>query len=283
MKKFLIFLIIIIILGAVVFYIGWVQFQVGEDEYGVVFTRTNGWDSEVIEPGVFNWRWEKLIPRNMTLHIFKIQPYSTRVQVSGKLPSGELYSEYLDGDVNLSYTMDVYYTFKIKPETLPELAAEENFTPESMEAWYQDFSESCSESATLFVRDMILSDNMASSGSIDLIEFEKDFFNRLSRQYSYVEFLTVSPREISLPDIDLYLAGKQTYFAIIEARERTLSESTIKATSEKIDTESQLEKLREYGKVLTEFPILLDYLALKMDTGSNPLELEEIFPLEIIE
>lgn len=283
MKKFLAFLIIIIILGGVVFYLGWVQYKIGEDEYGVVFTRTNGWDSTTIEPGVFNWRWEKLIPRNMTIHVFEIKPYTTSLKAVGHLPSGDLYSQYLDGKVDFSYSIEIFYSFKIKAEALPRLASEEDFTPDTMDQWYEDFSESCNELALNYIRNLLKSGEITDRGDIDFIHFEEDFFSHLEKQFDFIEFLTISLKEIRLPDIDLYNAGKDVYFSIIDARETSLAEATIKATFEQVEIAEQLEKLREYGKVLTEYPILLDYFALKNETGTNPLELEDIITLDIVE
>ena len=45
MKRFGVLMVVLLLLGGVVFYVGWVQIHIPAGHYGVVFTRTNGWES----------------------------------------------------------------------------------------------------------------------------------------------------------------------------------------------------------------------------------------------
>jgi hypothetical protein len=57
MKKFIFLFIILLIAGGCAFFFGWIQILIPAETYAVAFTKTGGFDDEVIEPGKFVWRW----------------------------------------------------------------------------------------------------------------------------------------------------------------------------------------------------------------------------------
>jgi hypothetical protein len=76
MKAFLITLIILVVLAGAAFYFGWLQILLPAENYAVIFTKTGGYDETVVRPGEFSWRWQRLIPTNMTVYTFDLHPRS---------------------------------------------------------------------------------------------------------------------------------------------------------------------------------------------------------------
>src|SRR6056297_3206225 len=101
--KLVLFLILLILIGGAAFYFGWIQFQLDEHTYGVVFSKTSGYEEEVLRPGEFNWRWEALIPTNMTLHEIEVLPRSVDLEKSGSLPSGSIYAQAVEASTDFKY------------------------------------------------------------------------------------------------------------------------------------------------------------------------------------
>lgn len=89
MKKALASLIILILFGGVVFYLGWVQFDVPIGNYGLMLSKTSGVYPELIQSGTFLWRWERLLPTNTQLRIFSLDPVSQTDTFNSSLPSAQ--------------------------------------------------------------------------------------------------------------------------------------------------------------------------------------------------
>ena len=86
-------------------------------------------------PGVFVWRWERVIPNNVTLFLFELQPHSIETRLSGELPSAEAVAGMLPGAADFRYQATVTVTFAVRPEALPELVSGQGLTPEDLAQW----------------------------------------------------------------------------------------------------------------------------------------------------
>lgn len=275
MRRFLISLVILVLAGGAVFYFGWVQLQLPANTYGVVFTKTGGWDDTIIEPGEFRWRWERLLPTNFTLLVFPSTPHTSVVTASGTLPSGDVYGEYLDPTPDFDYEIKVELSFRVRPEDLPQLAAEEGLEPEGLEEWY-GLQESRIQDAT---RSMVgelyeAAYEQSRDRTVQLGSLEDELTDRLSERFSSLQFISAVPTTVKIPDFGLYEAARSLYFETIDARRAAVAESEFAAEEERISQRSQLETLRLYGEVLSEFPVLLDYFSLSAEQGFDPLRLD---------
>ena len=86
-KKFFANFIVLLIFSAVVFFIGWIQFYVRPGTCAIMKSKTGGLYHSAVVPGVFTWRWERLLPTNVSLEIFDLSVYKATQSVSGELPS----------------------------------------------------------------------------------------------------------------------------------------------------------------------------------------------------
>jgi len=266
MKKFLVSLVILIIAGAVVFYFGWVQLQLPADTYAVAFTKTGGWDSSVLEPGRFIWRWERVIPTNFELYTYQLQTRQSTLNATGTLPSGDVYSQYLPGNPSFSYSLDVTVSYRLKPDALPQLTRDGLLSPDSLDAYYSHFETGLLSTLQKMVP--ALMNQKAGIQSIGPASIGPDLVSQLSSQFPDFTFFSAAVTKFQLPDLALYSKAQSSYTSLIDNKTRALEQATQAAAQQQVNKTNTLDLLRQYGEVLTQYPILLKYLAL--ENGKNP-------------
>lgn len=281
MRKFLVGLFILLIAAGAVFYIGWVQIRIPAGSYGVVFTKTGDWDETVIRPGEFHWRWERLLPTNFTLHVFPATAHRVDLRSSGTLPSAEVYAEYLEDSPDFGYQIDLTVAYRIRASELPRLAREQGLRPADLEEWYNDYDDRITDQARGLVREVYTEAQEESPGRIHLASLEKELTDAFAEEFSDLEFLQVVPTRVSVPDFDLYEAGRSLYFETVEARRAAITEDAFEAEERRITEESRLGTLKRYGEVLSEFPVLLDYFSMSAEQGVDPLALRSLWNQEL--
>ena len=268
MAKFLVILVILIVIGGVVFFFGWIQFQLPENTYAVIFTKTGGWDSQVIEPGKFIWRWERLIPTNLKLHKYSLAAYSRTISSIGTLPSANLYSQILEPHPDFEYSIEIFISCSLKPEYLPTLASEHHALPDTIDQWYSDYVASMVTGASTILADIAGDPDFRLDVFRNVAEFELLLKERIADDYQEINIHALSIRDIKLPDIELYRIAKEQYLILAfkrqEAREIALEE-TARATAL---TEQQFLVLERYGDLLDRYPDIMQILTLDDQTLS---------------
>ncbi len=271
MKKVLIGLVVILVLGGVVFYFGWIQFLIPDDGYGVVFSRTHGWEAEIVRPGEFQWRWQRLIPTNMELYVFDSEPRTIDIDASGSLPSGEIYRTVLADQPDLSYEISAAVTIAIAPEALPQLAEEDGLRPDGLDQWYERTVDAMKTAAVDRLIDMLSDGDAVDELSIESIEDQ--LLDYLADRHPRLRIKQVAVRSYRVPDFALYQEARSLYRTQLEAE----TDALIAASAERADRQARDEEiqrsLRSYGEVLDEYPILLEYFQL----GVDPFQFQRLF------
>jgi len=267
MKAFLIILVILVVLAGTAFYFGWVQILLPPENYAVVFTKIGGYDDQVIRPGEFSWRWERLIPTNMTLYTFDLHPRTLEVSFEGSLPSGQLYSSILPENPDFSLSGNVTIQFGIVPESLPALVAEEKLSPEALDDFYEAKAEQISNR---------IMDKLKSATLNQQMERE------LAREFPDFKILSLRTETVRVPDLELYDLARQSYKELVEIRDRSREEAVARMAVEQVWAENArdqeretLEALREYGKLLNEYPILLKAMYVQKLSGDKVITIPE--------
>jgi hypothetical protein len=269
MKAFIIILGVLLLLGAAAFFVGWIQILIPAGTYAVIHTKTGGYEEQVVESGEFLWRVERLLPTNMKIYRFTIEPYQVAIPViQGTLPSGDLYASAMEYTPDFSYKISLRATISLVPSELPRLVAEEELRPDELEQWMRGKGERIG----VQVAGIIRSDPMR----LNELGYQQTLSEQISRlsEFSGIRIHQITPVELRLPDPELYQLAKDTYFGLAAARQtRDLAA---------IDEEkSNLKVLREYGELLTEYPVLLEFLYLKELKGEGvealEMEIPEIF------
>jgi hypothetical protein len=91
-------------------------------------------------------------------------------------------------------------------------------------------------------------------------------------------FSEISIPSYRVPDLELYREAKAQYMELMEVQTETRAREITRTAGREVTETSKIEILREYGQLFTEFPILLQYLA--MEGNLEELTGEEIEALE---
>ncbi|MBN2553183.1 MAG: hypothetical protein JXB06_10460 [Spirochaetales bacterium] len=281
MKAFLIILVILVILAGVAFYFGWVQIKLPAENYAVVFTKTGGYDQQVIPPGEFTWRWERLIPTNMTLYVFDLHPRKRDISFQGSLPSAELYSSVLPESPDFSLRGTVSVEFAVSPESLPALVAEQKLRPEDLDDFYSARAEEISDRVVETLKQI-------DAQAVDSLTLSRRLEEELASEFTDLQLRALKVDLLEVPDLRLYELARSSYQDLVEVRDRSRNEAVARLAEEQVRAENardqeraSLEALREYGKLLEEYPVLLKAMAVQKLSGDQVITIPE-FDLESI-
>ena len=250
MKKALASLIILILFGGVVFYLGWVQFDVPIGNYGLMLSKTSGVYPELIQSGKFLWRWERLLPTNTQLRIFSLDPVSQTDTFNSSLPSAQLYATKLEGSPDFTYTITVESRAKINPQNLIPLVEQHNLQDqEALEQLIRDEIHQFNVAVTAYLLEETQNDTTGSRiQTVTTQELVKA--TKLKESTPWLEIVSTDIRNVKMPDTSLYLAAKNAYL-----------NSIIEGTGAKEITESNnFTALVNLGEILTKYPALVEFM-----------------------
>jgi len=279
MKKFVISFIILLLLGGTAFFFGWMNIWVPADAYAVMVSKTSGYDEDLIGPeSPFIWRWQHLLPTNVTLHVFHIEDHTADLSSSGTLPSGELFAKAAPFTPDFNYSINFTVTFRLRPRALIALVRDENLTEETLPEYYTEKQEEISRA--------VLEEILGLSGKEEVtllgnpFALETELIKKLRDRFSAIEITRISPAgKINIPDPEVYFQARRNYLALLE-EQRTLEIQRLRRSQELFERddiafERSIVQLERYGKLLEKYPVLLKYLYI---TGNNAgaAELPEI-------
>ena len=272
MRKVIVILILLILLAGTGFGFGYVPLRLEPGTQAVLFTKTSGWEEEPFRAGEFAWRWEFLVPTNATLYVFPDESRVLGVDSEALLPSGNLYSEYLEGTPELNEVFAANVRYRIAAEALPDLAPN-GLRPEGLEDWYTEMDDRVA-ALTLRMADQVVAATLsADAGGLAAGEVAEQLQTRLQDRLTELEILSVVVNELRLPDMQLYIAGRSAYFQVQQAREDSLISAARELAGAQAASDQPINNLERYGQVLSEFPVLLEYLEIAAQNGSDPLDL----------
>jgi hypothetical protein len=267
MKKFLIFLLFLLILGGAGFFFGWAQFNVPLGTYGVMRSKTYGTEAELVRDGEIRWVWYKLIPTNVEILVFSPRLVNHSVKSSGSLPSGKLYASLAGLEADFSWEIKGDFSFSIKPEALPSLVLRENIAnQQDLEALEDDYA---ARIETLVLRR--LSSYGEDADKMDTLLFAA-FLPEITREieavYPDLEKVNCRVQVIRFPDLELYRSVRGLYDEYLARQRRVLEDGVIRNAESNMGTRLRLDELEKYGEILTRYPILLQFLALERGSSS---------------
>jgi hypothetical protein len=254
MKKLLVFLVFILILGGIVFGFGWVQIQVPVGSAGVLRSKTHGVDPEAIVEGRFQWVWYRLIPTNTQIEVFQTGTHIYPINVTGSLPSGTTYSSFAGMSQTFDYRVQGTLSFRINPDSLPGLVKAGGVTDQaSLDAYTERLANQMQNAIVLQV--MEAAERAVSVET--LLANPEEIAAALSLQFDSVENLTVSLRTLSYPDYTLYTALRSLYQEYLTAQKGALAAQAVSEANRHISSQVRMDELARYGELLTRYPVLL--------------------------
>jgi hypothetical protein len=266
MKKILFVLILLIILGGTVFFLGWAQLTVPPGSYGVMRSKTHGLESQVISDGEFRWSWYKLIPTNAEISVFTLGPVKHSIRSSGSLPSGQVYASLAGLDADFSWEISGELSFSIRPEALPELTTRENVrTNEELRK--------AEENLALKIENLALQRLKIYAGGEDEKKMESliltgsipELNSEIQALFNEIENLNCAIRVVRYPDYALYQSVKALYQEYMTQQNTILKQDILRDAQKRIETRIRLSELDSYGELLTKYPVLIQYLSIGKD------------------
>jgi len=267
MKKFLITLLILIILCAAAFFIGWVQFSVPPGLYGVINSKTHGVDPETVRSGEFRWLWYKLIPTNVKIAVFRIEPVKFHVDFNSSLPSGDSYASFAGLEANFSWELKGDITFSLDPAALVSVVSRYNLaSQEDLDAHMQNIAQN--------IEVIIL--RVLSSAETDSLRLEKilagnadaEMEKEIKDQFPQIRDFSFIIQSVKYPDFVLYRQVRLLYDEFLTKQREYVAAAFGRRAENHIEAQFHFGELERYGELLTKYPVLLEYLAMNMDNDN---------------
>ena len=265
-------------------YTGWVQYDIPEGYGGLIHTKfsfkdgakTGGFDEAITVHDGLHWRWEKLFPTNLTMHVYPLEIRTVTLSSQGTLPSGDIYLDYI-GEQDASrfnWNISVSLSYRLKEESIPRLADEKGIFPEDLEEFFSEEEQLMEREMFGFIKDYSPED----SGTAYWAGIEED----LNRLHPFLEITSLAPESIIQPDLVLYEKARSLYFAYLDEKNRALEEMIARVAPRTTVNEEKMKVLEEYGKVLTEYPVLIDFFALDKNNDFGRFTPDQLMP-EVLE
>lgn len=218
---FFCFIIILAFAGAV-FYFGWTQFKLKPNQLGFVSSKIMGLNKNPVEYGKFSWNWDFLIPTNATLTIFDLKQYNIEKNVQGSLPNSEIFKESFNEKLNFDYNISFDFKILISKQNLVNLF-EKNLISNQQEL--ENYIDSaCEESAKNLENNILLQKENNNSFKPELLSQEELFqLANVKSSFPDLDFSSISVKNSTLPDIELYKKIRTEYISGITYYEPTIT------------------------------------------------------------
>jgi len=270
MKKFVFFLIFLILIAGTVLYFGWIR--IPENSYGVFFSTITGYDKNVFETGNFYFKWQKLIPKNSKTYIINNVFRKRDITIRGTLPSGDVYSKALQGNPDFSYSVSTAITYSISKDFIMEYVTK-NGTNEILDQTGIDnfFIETDKQIQSLlrnYIENNFLTnlEGPQNNASIELKAFAPEVLKeKITPNISSIIISDLAVTNSYFPDINLYRIAAKQYMEILADKRKMLLEEELKTASRDADLAKRFETLQKYGELLNKYPVLLEYFKINPD------------------
>ncbi len=264
MKKIAFWFVIILLLSGVVFFFGWTQYKLDKDTYGVIHTKTSGYNEKPIKSGEFSWTFLALIPKNLTITQIPSNNRIISVSVEDELPSAELYRIMAVGDPDFSYKLHIDIPYAIKEDACVKLVSEYGLNEHNSAGWFMETDEKVRQTAHELLVDLF-SDNVSMYEDKKLLSSTISSYlqKELSNYFAELSFGEIMTSFSRLPDYNLYLKTKSDYQDLIELKNKTLANAINNAPEKVANDLLYIDKLESYGKLLSQYPVLLEYLQIE--------------------
>jgi hypothetical protein len=227
----------------------------------VIRSKTHGVDPRLVRSGEFRWIWYKLIPTNVQITVFLLEPVNHTFTVTNTLPSAATYAAFAGISADFSWNIDASISFRLETDDLVSLLTEKNISDQAaLEAYERDMA----EKIEVFIlqkavswEDGVKLEEMLTGGSSAGLEREiQGQFPRI-RDFSFVV------RQARFPDFALYKQIRLLYEDFVMKQREYMSASLTRKAEERIDTHLRFNELEQYGELLTKYPVLLQYLEME--------------------
>lgn len=256
-KKVLWNIFILAVFACAVFYIGWITFRVKPGYCAIMTSKTSGVYEKPVVSGVFAWRWERLLPTNVSLETFDLAPYKTTQTVAGELPSSKVYKDFAAADADFSYNIKLNISMSITPEEILALyKANKIRTNEDLQEYYGTKS----KIAASLLADSIIKSNTGSMVKLSALS-ESQILEILMNSKNEFKGMAISSVEIAdckIPDIEIYNKAKDSYDSFQKMLESKLEVQAGKNAESYVEMDKTMKQFEKIGSLMKTYPNLQD-------------------------
>ncbi len=253
-KKFFLNIFILVTAAAVVFYFGWMQFRVSQGTYVVMTSKTSGINEQVLRYGEFVWKWQNLLPTNVTLIPFSEKSYAVVYTEKGSLPSAELYCAQVDGPADFTYNISMEVSSVIDENEVLSLVKEGKVhSQEELDSFMKErnlmFAKHVAEylvrngSSKYFGQSFILSGTEATELS-----------GKFGNNFRGISFSMVKVNNAKLPDMDVYERARQSFNVFQDGVDKELNVIAKDFADSLFDDDRTMKQLEEFAKLMEKYP-----------------------------
>lgn len=273
MKKFIFFLLFLLIAGGTAFFFGWTHLNVPPGSYGVIRSKTHGLDTNIVREGEVRWLWYKLIPKNVKITVFTPETVKYPIRSSGSLKSGDVFASLAGMNADFSWDIKGELSFNIRPESLPELTARENIKDDAdLKNAETRLADRLGAQALQRIISYIDNGDENKMESLLFGASLPDLENDLVRDFPEIENLNCSIQITRYPDFALYRTVRELYQEYMARQSAVLKPDIAREAENRLESRLRMDELTKYGELLTKYPILLQYLALEKGIAPGSVE-----------
>lgn len=257
MKRIFANIVVILLAAVAVFFIGWIQFSIKPGECGVMVSKTGGTLKEPLLPGKFMWRWEKLLPTNVTLHKFSLEPHKSKINYSGALPGADIYSQLLPSNPDFGYDIELALSLSVKAESLPDLVSKAHVdTQEALDVFLENKANLVSEyvvNSILSNKDgQLIREKALANSAIEKIA------GHFSDDLSHVVINSIELVSAKVPDMETYEKTRELYDLYKADVQESLKSKADAYAGDIYERNKSIETLEKYAELIKKYPQLKD-------------------------
>jgi len=261
MKKFFRTLLVLIIIAGIALFFGWAQLGIPPDGYGVIRSKSHGLYPRLVQPGEFLWIWYKLIPTNTETTVLHLNPVNHVFTAESTLPSGKIYSTFAGIKGDFSWRINGDLSFRISPDAvIPLFSANTVSSQEDLNRYEKDVA---GQIEGLILR-YIGQEDLSGEVEALLKDGENPWFEgEIMKQLPFLNNLSLRVKSAKFPDFELYRQAKALFENYMTIQKDYASGDMRERAKNRMDAMFRFDELELYGALLTQYPILLDYMALE--------------------
>ncbi len=248
---------ILVVAAVVVFVIGWVQFGIQPGTCGVMSSKTSGVYPFPIENGTFIWRWEKLIPTNVTMRLFSLTPHKSEQKYVGKLPSSALYSKLVNEESDFTYDVKMSLSLSVTSKKIVSLVQKNEISSQDdLDAYLENKAKIASK----LILDGLLSEKNSMTAvpkALDSAALEK-LKSDNDEEFNAITFQSVECVVNTLPDMELYGRAKMLYAEYEKELEAEFKARAGEQVSALYEEDRSIRRLEQYAQLIKKYPNLKD-------------------------
>jgi hypothetical protein len=263
------FLAVILILGFVgggIYLLGWVSLAVPADHFGIFYTKKSGYSLIADNK---KWYPQRLIPFSTKIIAVPSGFSEVAYNAAGTLPNTGLFARLLftsagntlpldEIEQSFSYSLAGSFSFRLKPEGA--LAALKEGTMDAKAVG--DYMASQQKLIENFIGNALAETAAAAPVLLEApAQLASGLEADLNRHFGNMEIINFSISSATVPNSELYNLALNTTLAKAQAINQAQEAVELRRENEKAEQQERLRLLEEYGKLLTEYPILIQFFA----------------------